>query len=356
MGSFVTDDLIAKQVLRIAREVMGGLFEPPPKMVDSITAWVIGVLAYRIRLRLRNKLDDYEEHKDWTGFDPKDFLTAPSFMTIGDMEKIEKTGIERFKQRLRSDIKRMESYILASPIPPKHVSKKWQRAFKIDLSGWKYLSRVQAADPANLKYAASVYPSVKVEINMSENDTESAAWYVVQRRLVVYADIDFHGSRLVDDAGDVIRDLQRTIAHELRHFAQDYLSLVVGSQDKAGLPPKRYRTPDIEQSLGKERKREAPERIRKTIENLEAQGITKDIFHDLDDVEFYAELAGAIETISDNMPHFAPEDRKAAFLSFVGAGEKVSGTYPLKFMISLKKHAPGKWQKAVKELAKGVFP
>jgi hypothetical protein len=65
-------------------------------------------------------------------------------------------------------------------------------------------------------------------------------------------------------------------------------------------------------------------------------------------------LAGAIESISDNLPYFQ-ENRKSALLSMMGAGEKIRGAYPLGFMLSLKQHAPGKWRKAVKEIAKAVL-
>jgi len=350
----VRDDSIVREILTVAHEIVGGLFEPPPKMVDSITAWVVGTLAYRMETRLRLRLDDYEEHKDWSGVNFSRPRTVPGFVSVGDIDELEKVGVEGLKKRLRADIARMKKYISASPIKPRFVDKKWQRAFKIDLSGWKYLSRVKKADPENLKRAKHIYPSVKAEIDMRDNDsTTSAEWYIVQRRLVVHVDIYVEGSGLVEHPGETIRGLRRTIAHELRHFSQDYLRIIVGSHDKAGLPSRKHRTPDVEQSLGKNRKY-VPPKVQKTIDRLESQGITSDIFHDLDDVEFYTELVGAIEEISDNLPYFK-DNRKGALLSMVGAGEKLRGAYPLKFMLSLKQHAPGKWKKAVKEIVRALL-
>jgi hypothetical protein len=246
----VRDNAIVREILAVAREVVGGLFEPPPKMVDSITAWVVGTLAYRMRSRLSIRLKEYETYKDWPGVDFGDPRSVPGFVSLGDMDEIEKVGPEGLISRLRADIARMKKYISESPIPPKFVDKKWQRAFKIDLSGWKYLPRVRQADPENLKRAKYIYPSVKAEIDFRDTDfSTSAEWYIVQRRLVVYADIHVHGSGLVENPRETILGLRRSIAHELRHFAQDYLRIIVDSQDKAGLPSRKHRTPDAEQGL-----------------------------------------------------------------------------------------------------------
>ena len=339
---------IAEAIYRdaMSRRVMAGFFEPPPKMVDDIVKWLLALVAYRYRLHLLNKIDDYEEI-DWSDVVWKDYKTIPGDVAIGDMDDLERMGPETFIQKLKRHVKTLDKIIAASPKPVKLVTRKWQLAFKVDLTGWKYLSRVRAAGPQALKRALSIYPSVIVTARMG--DDNAAAWYPVQRRIEVEL------STLDRISLDYAKELRRTVRHEMRHFAQDFLGRVVGAEDKAGLPSKKIRTPDMEQSYGREKKYKRPPSVQKLIDNLEKKGITKDIFHDLDDVEFYTVLGRSLELMGDNLPHFEPDKRKAAFLSFVGAGPKVPGAYPLQFMTSLKKYAPGKWKKAVSELAKELL-
>ena len=342
-------EVIAQRIYEdaITRRITGGLFEPPPKMVKDIVVWVMALVAYRQRLRLLNKIEDYEDI-DWSGVDFDEYKTMPDDVAIGDIDDLKKIGPQAFMKKLKRHIKTLDKIVAASSKPVKLVTRKWQLSFKVDLTGWKYLSRVKAADPEALKRAKSIYPSVHVTVLMGD-DMRPAAWYPVQRRLEV--EVSPWDSIGIGYA----KELRRTIGHEMRHFSQDFLGRVVGAEDKAGLPSPKSRTPQVEQEYGRERKYKAPKYVQKAIENLEKQGITSDIFHDLDDVEFYTELAGAIETISDNLYLYKSEAQMAALLSFMGAGEKVSGAYPLKFMKSLKRFAPGKWKKAVKEIAKAVL-
>lgn len=340
---------------QIARKVVSGLFEPPPKMVQDISSWVVGVLAYGAKMRLEWKIKDYQGHKDWTGFDPKNMKKIPGFVNLGDLDYLEKMSVEEFISRMKSDADRLSGYISASSIPVKLVVKNWKKAFRIDLTGWKYLPKFESASPENRKKAKEVFPSVLVEIDMRENERNaSAAWFRNQRRLVVYVDRDFHGARLIDDAADVITEITRSVAHELRHFCQDYLRLLVGAYDSAGYPSSDIRNPDVDQNLSRERKT-VLDSVQKKIDKLKQVGITPDIFHDLDDAEFYTELAGVIEMIPKDIAASTHEDKRAVLLSLMDAGPKIKGAPPYKFMKSLHKFAPGKWQKAVSEIVKMVL-
>jgi len=328
----------------ISRRVTAGLFEPPPKMVDDIVAWIFALVAYNERFDIENLIDAYEE-VDWSVVDAKDEDQLwESGLTLGAIKMIMEMGPKAYIRKLERHAQKLKKIIAASPKPVKYFSRKWQLSFKVDLTGWKYLPRVKQAGPEALKLAKRNYPSVKV--NAVIDILEGASWSPMSAKLEVGI------WRLQKATSEYRRELRSTVKHEMRHFSQDFLSLIVGAEEKVGLPSRKTRTPEVEQSLARETKYGLPDYVKRVIKKLEKQGITKDIFHDLDDAEFYTELGDVIEDIAKNLPEYAPEHRMSALLSFMAGGEKVPGAYPSRFMKSLKRFAPGKWKKAVKEIAK----
>jgi hypothetical protein len=154
-----------------------------------------------------------------------------------------------------------------------------------------------------------------------------------------------------------------TVRHELRHMVQsliNYAKRVSG----AGLPSKRIRTPDFKQQLEPKELSKVKQRLRGV--GVDPVGIE---FHHLDDVEFYTDLADAIEGFKQTRAKF--EDELAGIpindLIRYAVGLKPQDSTnlpimrrymgsPLSFFRTLKRvpAAKGKYQKGVKELIKAV--
>jgi hypothetical protein len=275
-------------------------------------------------------------------------------MILGDWMEMKKVGPQRYIRDMEETVAKLDGIISASPKPVEYVTKKRELSFKVDLTGWKYLPRIEQEDPEALKRAKQIYPSVKVTILMDDDSSDyAAAWYIVQRRL----EIKVYPFMSVED---VASDLRNSISHEMQHFGQDFLARIVKT-DKAGLPPRKIRTPEIEQSW-RGRKERSTGQVRKyspreqaIIDRLDKQGITKEMFHDLDDVEFYTELTAAIRDIQKSVEFVDKNIRDDVLHSMLGVGKPLPGAYPPYFIKLLKDHAPLKWRKAVIEIYKALF-
>jgi hypothetical protein len=180
--------------------------------------------------------------------------------------------------------------------------------------------------------------------------------------------------------------MAETVRHELQHFAQSYLAFVIGKDPLdpkraiPGLPGKSQQTPVFQQWMNPKHpsyKADDPE-VRALAQKLRQQGIDprQVNYHNLDDVEFYTELADAAAFFK-RLIKMAPAgggDMKAAIKSFVGATKNpywdggtpeeiraVGGSEFIRlfkavpFFLSLKRHALPKWKKAVAELTKAVL-
>jgi len=107
--------------------------------------------------------------------------------------------------------------------------------------------------------------------------------------------------------------LRNTIRHESQHFAQTFLSEAVGG--KAGLPPKKLRTPQFQSWMQKKQpgRNWNDAEVSKAMQNLAEMGFgdrdvgggrvlkrkTKDFdFHAMDDTEFFTRLDDAIENFT----------------------------------------------------------
>lgn len=269
-----------------------------------------------------------------------------------------------------------------------------QRTFDIDADGWRYwgeaveeklhenvrdhasrevekLTNWAEKSPEMAAYlqekieeaaeqAASGDPSwKKIHVHLQRESGESFAgyWQRLRNRLVIVVPDTFHEHYRTN--------VLNTVRHELQHFAQDYLAYIAGKgmdilkQVKFGLPSKSIQTPEYEQWMGRSHPRFDPDKaeVREVHRKLKQQGVDprKFDFHSLDDVEFYTKLADSIARLRDLTDDMDAEEKREAIKVFVGnKGDGPVWLRPSRFFRTLKRHARGKWKKAVKELVKAL--
>lgn len=135
--------------------------------------------------------------------------------------------------------------------------------------------------------------------------------------------------------------LRAVVQHELRHFSQSYLKTLLSLADEAGKPSKAIQTPAFSQH---DRQR----------------GMDQSEMHALDDIEFYTDLADAIDRIKEYLEEnpMSKADRTEAVRKFVGLPTSRHTSFYVSvdwFFSALKRKAPGKYRKAVAELIKAVL-
>jgi len=310
-----------------------GIIQPPPAMVDEMSRWSkakIGVNkvldAQGVIQNLQMLIDANRQRKD-EGGDEESRKQSERWMS----EYVE--DIERQKERIKRWIPHIKSY------PGVRIDrKKWRRTskkFKADLKGWRYLPRVKQATPERRQYADKLFGVVTVELVEGDIQGNAKAYWK-------------SGSSVLRISVGMNDDLHDIFKHELRHWAQSYMNVIIGKNEAFGRPSRKIRTPDINQWARGEAAR-----------ILKNHGIKPDEFHSLDDVEFYTDLADAIIDFEKKAKHVVslePDfpDERAFFDEFVGMGRH-GDEYMNHFFKALKRHSRGKWQKAVKELAKAVL-
>ena len=184
---------------------------------------------------------------------------------------------------------------------------------------------------------------------------------------------------------DTLLNLERAVQHELRHFAQSYLSHMTGHLDKAmgvldkripqpGMPSRHIMTPEVLQHHNSEhwQGRAMPAEVARGMQHLRQQGIYPSEVHSLDDIEFYTDLADAVDDFRKMMrwhPEWTPANLRTAIKLYTfemlpprdtadwepyGGWKMFSGVQGNKYFIALRKHAMPKWRKAVGEFIKAV--
>lgn len=166
------------------------------------------------------------------------------------------------------------------------------------------------------------------------------------------------------------KELHQVVTHELRHFAQDYINLALGNPDAwlhrdehGGMPSRSIRTPNFAPG----RAPPAVDARRKMRERGESSRNLD--YHGLMDVEFYTDLADRVFDFNQHLSRTAlpPEHVNMAVREYVGLlpakdaakvyGRELAFTFrPSKFFDTLKRAAPDKYRKAVKEFVKMVQP
>lgn len=311
-----------------ARRIVSGMLDPPPAMVEDIYEWANAkTLINKIKsgrgrlLGLQTVIDSMLE-----GIDRNEKL--------GDFDAAETTkrrlkdyeeDLERAKKDDSKLVKELNGY------KGRIVKKPWKRVakkFKVDMRGWKYLKLIEEkAEEKRISYADSLFGVIKVEL--VEGDLRGNA--------KAYWDMSVPVLRV--QTGGV---LKTTIKHELRHWVQSYMSIAL--QTEFGKPSKSIQTPEFKQNM------KLPSNLRQKMKQL---GLKKEDIHDLDDVEFYTELADAVELfyLTKKQPGMKRVTDRKVFDHLVGR----SGDAASKFFKRLQRGSKAKWQKAVKELAKAVL-
>lgn len=337
--------IILDAVYRSVSEIYGdsrkvaGLVEPPPAMVEAISNWAEAMYS----LHMTDVLSKYAEHlKEMMKMyqdginNPvdKSLMDDPSQAMTPEYFKDNLDKAQKEYDRARTDA---DNYLLRAKSYPGLKMQRWKRAikkFRVDATGWRYKSVLDRAKPESLALADKFFGMVNVELTTGDLQGKSKAYWMGSKSLIRIS------------VGENIRD---EVEHELTHWAQSYLDIALKIPD-FGRPPRDIRTPQIKQ---------APKGDLKKI--LTKQGINPDEFHSLDDIEFYTDLAGEIRWFKSLCHKFDINaiygSKKEMLKVFVGISEPPSGLDKVmsRFFITLKKHAPGKWKKAVNELAKEVL-
>jgi len=321
----------------VVRRVVAGLPEAPPATVEYIYRWANAQMAAHRAWHQNDVVNatkiDIKKHEQG----------LKEAHENNDEEQIdyEIERLETFREHLKHDEDRLEELIQETKSFPRVKVKKWNRVarkFKMDTRGWKYQSLLKGADQKRLDYANNLWGVITVELVRGNLQTKSNAyWKPSTASLKIQA-----GSRL-----------KKAIKHELIHWAQSYLNIALWIKD-FGRPSKEIQTPEIQQHPSDSLKRQ-----------LKKRGIKPDEFHGLDDIEFYTDLIDEVDHFTrldeswGRTEHFPT--RLDLFKVFVGDKEPPTRIGPRGkkmvsgYFLALKKHAVGKWKKAVKELAKAVI-
>ena len=366
-----------------------GVIEPPPKMVKEITEWLEQVMYAKQVVKLYDTYIDfnndavvaeYEETMSaaialkqnpvsWKAYKALMEFVGFSFgnqMKFSDFTKLTPEGkqalVERCskiaevtlvkyndllqkakgeKEKLKNVLEDVKGKITDSSViryGKVGVYITSIKTFPVDLTGWK-------PNPA--------FTSIIVNADDKTMPANSgASWQETTRMLSVKL------PAYVDEKE--IARMQRLVKHELRHFMQSYMSSITGHGDtgwnrapRPGMPSKKIMTPTVNQSYLRDRWKGQlmPKDISNGINQMQTKNIYPSEVHDLDDVEFYTELADAIEDCKVGLKK-TKDDPNTYIKKFTG---EIKSDEIDKFFSVLKRHAPGKWRKAVGELVKAVL-
>jgi len=315
------------RVARIAGRVVSGMIEPPPRMVDQIYRWTkakmaAGQVASRQAQVESTKIDIARHEK----------LLKEAHQKNDEEEiEYEMDRLQLLKKYLAIDEAKLKEKIEEARAFPRVRIKRWNRAarkFKVDTRGWKYAPLLKKADPKRVQYAESLWGVIKVELVKGNIDTKAKAYWKASSATL-----------RIQTGGD----LKYVIKHELVHWAQSYMNVALWIKD-FGRPPKDVRTPEFKQRM------EVPADL---AAKLKRMGIAEPDIHDLDDVEFYSELADTVGLFHHAMkqPGVKGMSPREVFDQMVGAHGEASNT----FFRRLQKGSKAKWKKAVGEFAKAVL-
>ena len=294
-----------------------GLLQPPPKMVDAITAWVEANTA-------ATRLEDRE---------------GDDTLSESELREIARRG-------------KGEAIPLNGEIAKK---------FPIDLRGWKYGDRLEKLVEYEMKQIRGVMQSLDEQrqilqdkgtwddhkdfaIKMEESVRKRLKEIRSQRIRVVLKHVDSRRKggdwspalgimTILITPYSPLSEIRKTVKHELTHLAQDLLTktsdAAVKNLHTFGLPSRKIRTPWYK----------APHR---SVSD-----------HSMDDREFYPKLADAVDEMRAALDRLPPEQHRDAFRKMVG--EKRDGQHEgglrllsvLPFFLHLSRAEEGKWGKAV---------
>jgi len=377
---------LSHRVVARYTEKRAGTFQAPPAMVKTISEWVQQLYAGNVLAKIEADLEkrhrwlergreSAEKHKAILGSLAADIKALPDKKTLryeiwhyggwetlairrkGDAYQIgqgedrivySKTLLPRAKvvPKVRSLVKRglkevekeevedAKDEIAAAESFKKECQKYTSRAkrykskakkvFHVDLTGWRYLDRLERGfekinpgksfGPSALKkwLKEDEWDKITVVLNFQARAKSSGDWTWWKKELTV--DAQRHGWS-GEDFEEGLGETLRTLRHELQHVGQDVLGGLLSLGGKAGVPAQKLT---------------APSRERKQWE--------------LREEEFYPQIADAVDDFMTWLKRFDDPDLREMFDNWI-EGE---------FFGELRKHEPAKWRKAVKEFVKGL--
>ena len=333
-----------REILKVSRALTAGVVLPPPVTVEEVYRWSLAQIAayqtennlYNINLSKEFMARAIEQARE--SREKIEKLTAeglpPDRMTL-EVEYAEEREhrAEQFREEIEKREALLEDQMKVVKSFPRVKVKKWNRVkrkFKINMQGWRYRSKVMQAPDKRRDYANNLFGTITVELVNGDLKTKGKAYWSANTATLK-----------IKTGGD----LHYIIEHELRHWVQSYMNVLIGKHHEFGRPSRKIKTPDISQWA------KGP-----AARKLKQKGIMPDEFHSLDDVEFYTDLADEITEFEMKWKSSLIEFTKDEFFKvFVGMGDKEYSLLVSHFFKALKGHARGKWKKAVKELAKAVL-
>jgi hypothetical protein len=235
-------------------------------------------------------------------------------------------------------------------------------------------------------------PIKQITVELWSDFPSPGGWSDRNNILVLRAPFWSDPAKLATFDSDVIGE---TLRHELIHVVQTTMSGIVGGKKdprdkqgkrigsvaRPGMPSKRIMTPRIAQFSGGDSKEFSA--TRDALKGMQFD--PEHVSHGLDDIEFYTALSDSISRLKPHLaglnskekrkviglytgaiksPRIRPFDRKAwekfdprkkiYTLMYPGASRRKPFKVPNPYFMVWKRHAKGKWRKAVKELAKAL--
>jgi len=326
-------DKTNRSVTRIAQAYLSrqaGTLNPPPAMLRKIQEWVASYAAA-----------EFLRHSD----DPK------------------------IHQRL-------------GPRAKKNLKQGWKRAFHrfpLDLRGWEHASKFEALDPGP-------YRELGITINRDFRRAGATAYYSGRPKpRIVFSFPSFaHGNYTsYSSYEDVEFKLLGSARHELIHFTQRMMVHMLGQSTagrydpqipSAGMPSAKIMSPQFRQHYSKMPKSRQL-MVQQTISKADQLGVTMyGGLHGLDDIEFFTRLLDEIEKFKEGSAGLSSDDKRRWLRWFTHVAivdndpddfgflvqpprelSRFTGSSPSNFFYILKRGAPGKYRRALKEIVGAVL-
>jgi len=273
---------------------------------------------------------------------------------VTDGLKMNEEMLESFTEALAVEKKKYKKNLDKAKTWTRNPIKLWNQSkakLKTDLSGWKYLPALKKA--GKLNDVLDAYPTITIHIKFQDSVRGGKAlgvWFDTKRVLQVAVGREWD-------------NVENTIIHELRHYAQYMLQEAFG--EGAGKPSADIRDRGIGQRSEKKINLRKIEREYtkwrnvdglKSLKRLKDKGISKRMdFHRIDDIEFYTVLGDSIRSIKKRIAQLGEDIPREVITELVKKDVGLIGDDATNFFAVLKKFNKKKWQKAVNEVIKEVL-
>jgi hypothetical protein len=338
-------------------------------------------------------------------------------LTEGLEERIESdlAARVRWRKELQEEMTRLRGLLQpgVTPMTGDAVTK----TFPVNLAGWKYgeddirrrleerasrklkkqeewwakMVERQGDNPELLKDVRELYDmtveglkkewsSIRVQLTLKTSKEYAAYWQPALKTVLILMP---YTAKPYD-----VERVERNLRHELIHMSQDILTNALSNADvfqegtrrtpRPGLPSRHIMTPEMIQQYSPSRSvKLTPEQEREVVK-LKSRGFNLYDMHSLDDIEFFTELADAIDSFKVALryaPNLSDRVKRNAVRLFTGEisepdrhregwyekWEALGGYDNLKpfqqnrFLGALRRSAMPKWRRAVAELVKAVL-